>query len=376
MALSVVPGAPVEDLARALIDIPSVSGDERAIADAVEAVLRSCAHLEVTRLGDAVVARTALGRSERVIVAGHLDTVPIKDNVPSRLSDDGRDIIGRGSVDMKGGVAVQLQLAVELSAPVRDVTWVFYDHEEVEATLNGLGRIARERPDLLAGDFAILGEPTEGVIEGGCNGTLRCDVTVHGVAAHSARAWKGTNAVHAVAPLLELLSQYEPRVAEVDGLTYREGLNAVRIAGGIAGNVIPDHCTVTLNFRFAPDNSIEHAKARVDAVVADALAPVVGSGRATSYEVVWTDESSGARPGLDAALAQDFVKAVAATGVGEPRAKLGWTDVARFGAMGIPAVNYGPGDPERAHASGDEERCPIDQIKRCHAALGAWLGGA
>lgn len=376
MALSVVPGAPVEDLARALIDIPSVSGDERAIADAVEAVLRSCAHLEVTRLGDAVVARTALGRSERVIVAGHLDTVPIKDNVPSRLSDDGRDIIGRGSVDMKGGVAVQLQLAVELSAPVRDVTWVFYDHEEVEATLNGLGRIARERPDLLAGDFAILGEPTEGVIEGGCNGTLRCDVTVHGVAAHSARAWKGTNAVHAVAPLLELLSQYEPRVAEVDGLTYREGLNAVRIVGGIAGNVIPDHCTVTLNFRFAPDNSIEHAKARVDAVVADALAPVVGSGRATSYEVVWTDESSGARPGLDAALAQDFVKAVAATGVGEPRAKLGWTDVARFGAMGIPAVNYGPGDPERAHASGDEERCPIDQIKRCHAALGAWLGGA
>jgi succinyl-diaminopimelate desuccinylase len=376
MALSVVPGAPVEDLARALIDIPSVSGDERAIADAVETVLRGCDHLEVTRLGDAVVARTALGRSERVIVAGHLDTVPIKDNVPSRLSDDGRDIIGRGSVDMKGGVAVQLQLAVELSAPVRDVTWVFYDHEEVEATLNGLGRIARERPDLLAGDFAILGEPTEGVIEGGCNGTLRCDVTVHGVAAHSARAWKGTNAVHAVAPLLELLSQYEPRVAEVDGLTYREGLNAVRIAGGIAGNVIPDHCTVTLNFRFAPDNSIEHAKARVDAVVADALAPVVGSGRATSYEVVWTDESSGARPGLDAALAQDFVKAVAATGVGEPRAKLGWTDVARFGAMGIPAVNYGPGDPERAHASGDEERCPIDQIKRCHAALGAWLGGA
>lgn len=376
MALSVVPGAPVEDLARALIDIPSVSGDEAAIADAVEAVLRTCGHLEVTRLGDAVVARTSLGRAERVIVAGHLDTVPIKDNVPSRLSADGREIIGRGSVDMKAGIAVQLQLAVELTAPVRDVTWVFYDHEEVEATLNGLGRIARERPELLAGDFAILGEPTEGVIEGGCNGTLRCEVTVRGVAAHSARAWKGTNAVHAAAPLLDALAQYEPRVAQVDGLTYREGLNAVHIAGGIAGNVIPDQCTVTVNFRFAPDNTIEHAKARVEAVVADALAPVVSAGRATSYEVTWTDESSGARPGLDAELAQDFVRAVAATGVGEPRAKLGWTDVARFGAMGIPAVNYGPGDPERAHASGDEERCPIDQIKRCHAALGVWLSGA
>ncbi len=376
MALSVVPGAPVEDLARALIDIPSVSGDERAIADAVEAVLRGCAHLDVTRLGDAIIARTNAGRSERVIVAGHLDTVPVKDNLPSRLSADGRDIIGRGAVDMKSGVAVQLQLAVELSAPVRDVTWVFYDHEEVDAALNGLGRIARERPELLAADFAILGEPTEGVIEGGCNGTLRCDVTIHGVAAHSARAWKGTNAVHAAAPLLELLAHDEPRVAEVDGLVYREGLNAVRISGGIAGNVIPDQCTVTLNFRFAPDNTIEHAKARVEAVVADALAPAVGAGRATLYTVTWTDESSGARPGLDAPLAQDFVRAVAATGAGEPRAKLGWTDVARFGAMGIPAVNYGPGDPERAHASGDEERCPIDQIKRCHAALAAWLGGA
>ena len=376
MTLSVVPGAPVEDLARALIDIPSVSGDERAIADAVETVLRGCDHLEVTRLGDALVARTTLGRLERVIVAGHLDTVPVKDNLPSRLSADGLDIIGRGAVDMKGGLAVQLQLAVELSNPVRDVTWVFYDHEEVEATLNGLGRIARERPDLLAADFAILGEPTEGVIEGGCNGTVRCEVTVHGVAAHSARAWKGTNAVHAVAPLLDLLGQYEPRAAEVDGLTYRESLNAVGITGGIAGNVIPDRCTVTVNFRFAPDNSVDHAKARVEAVVADALAAVVGAGRATSYDVTWTDESSGARPGLDAALAQEFVEAVSATGVGAPRAKLGWTDVARFGAMGIPAVNYGPGDPERAHASGDEERCPIDQIKRCHAALGAWLGGA
>lgn len=376
MALSVVPGAPVEDLARALIDIPSVSGDERAIADAVETVLRGCPHLDVVRLGDAVVARTTLGRSERVIVAGHLDTVPIKDNLPSRLSADGREIIGRGAVDMKGGVAVQLQLAVELASPRRDVTWVFYDHEEVDASLNGLGRIARERPDLLEADFAILGEPTEGVIEGGCNGTLRCDVTIDGVAAHSARSWKGINAVHAAAPLLDILAQYEPRVVDVEGLTYREGLNAVRITGGIAGNVVPDQCTVTINFRFAPDNTIEHAKARVEAVVADALAPVVGAGRATGYAVTWTDESPGARPGLDAALAQEFADAVAATGVGEPRAKLGWTDVARFGALGIPAVNYGPGDPERAHASGDEERCPIDQIKRCHAALGAWLGGA
>lgn len=379
MVLTVVPGAPVEDLARALIDIPSVSGDEQAIADAVEAVLRACSHLEVTRLGDAVVARTTLGRPERVLVAGHLDTVPIKGNVPARLSDDATELVGRGAVDMKCGVAVQLQLAVELTEPARDVTWIFYDQEEVEATRNGLGRIVRERPDLVAGDFAILGEPTAGVIEGGCNGTLRCEVRLPGVAAHSARAWKGVNAIHRAAPLLEALASYRPFTVDVDGLEYREGLNAVAIRGGIAGNVIPDECVVTLNFRFAPSIDVAHAKTRVEAFVADAFAADATAGAsgagtgAGAPSVVWVDESAGARPGLDAPMARAFAAAVAATGAAPPRAKLGWTDVARFGELGIPAVNYGPGDPELAHA--DDERCPIDQIRACHAALGAWLRG-
>ena len=366
MLLPVMPGTAVEDLARALIDIPSVSGDEGVIADEVEAALRSCSHLEVTRLGDAIVARTMLGRAERVIVAGHLDTVPIKDNVPSRLSDDGSAIIGRGSVDMKSGVAVQLALAAELDAPTRDVTWVFYDQEEVEETRNGLGRVARERPDLLLGDFAILGEPTSAVIEGGCNGTLRCEVAVAGRAAHSARAWKGINAIHGAAPLLAALAAHAPATVSVDGLDYREGLNAVGIAGGIAGNVIPDSCTVTLNYRFAPAADIDEAKAYVESVVAAAY-----EGEDTRVTVTWTDQASGARPGLDAPLARSFVEAVSTTGAEPPRAKLGWTDVARFGALGIPAVNYGPGDPELAHA--DNERCPIVDIRRCHAALREWL---
>lgn len=371
MALSVVPGAPVEDLARALIDIPSVSGDESQIADQVESVLAACSHLEVTRIGNSLVARTMLGRAERVIVAGHLDTVPIKNNVPAHVGDDGLELWGRGAVDMKSGVAVQLQLAVEIAQPVRDVTWIFYDQEEVEATRNGLGRIVRERPDLVAGDFAILGEPTAGVIEGGCNGTLRCDVVITGKAAHSARSWKGINAIHRAAPLLEALDRYVAFTVEVDGLEYREGLNAVRISGGIAGNVIPDACTVTLNFRFAPSLDVAHAKTRIEAFVADALAEAPAGSR---YSIVWTDESAAARPGLDAPLAQEFVAAVAATGAGSPRAKLGWTDVARFGELGIPAVNFGPGDPELAHA--DDERCPIVQIRSCHAALGAWLTSA
>ncbi len=370
MWLTVVPGAPVEDLASALIDIPSVSGDERAITDQIEAVLRGVPHLEVLRLGNALVARTSLGRAERVIIAGHVDTVPIKDNVPSTRSEDEEWIVGRGSVDMKCGIAVQLALAVELSAPTRDVTWVFYDQEEVEEPRNGLGRIARERPELLEGDFAILGEPTSAVIEGGCNGTLRLDVTVHGKAAHSARAWKGINAIQGAAPILAALAVHAPEDVEVDGLTYREGVNAVGITGGIAGNVIPDICTVTINYRFSPAWTIDEAKARVERLLTAAFeASQAPEGQSVTWK--YTDEAAAARPGLDAPIAIAFADAVAATGAAAPRAKLGWTDVARFGQLGIPAVNYGPGDPERAHA--DDERCPIDDVRRCHAALRDWL---
>lgn len=349
--------APVADLARQLIDIPSVSGDEKAIADAVEAALRTAPHLEVLRDGDAVLARTSLGRAKRVIVAGHLDTVPIKGNVPAR-EDDGL-LIGRGSVDMKAGVAVALHLAVRLTAPVHDVTWIFYDHEEVESVLNGLGRVARNHPQWLEGDLAILGEPTSGGIEGGCNGTLRADVRIPGVAAHSARAWKGVNAIHRAAALLAALAAHSPETVLVDGLEYREGLNAVGIRGGIAGNVIPDECTVTINFRFAPSRTPEAAKAWFEQFVA-------GAGL-EQYAVTFTDLAGGARPGLDDPLAQSLVRAVGA----EPTAKVGWTDVARFGELGIPAVNFGPGDPLLAHA--DHEACPIDQIDSCAAALAAWL---
>lgn len=353
--------APVADLARALVDSPSVSGEEEALADAVQASLAACGHLEVLRDGNAVVARTSLGRAERVIVAGHLDTVPVAGNLPARLEDG--VLWGRGTVDMKGGVAVALSLAAALEAPARDVTWVFYDLEEVEESRNGLGRLATAHPDWLAADFAVLGEPTGGVIEGGCNGTVRVEVTVAGVAAHSARAWKGVNAVHGLAPLLAALASYEAATVTVDGLDYREGLQAVGVRGGVAGNVVPDAAVVAINYRFAPDKTIDHAVAHVREVVA---ASGVGE---CSLQVV--DAAAGARPGLHAPLAASFVKSVAATGVGSPRAKLGWTDVARFGALGIPAVNYGPGDPELAHA--DDERVETAQIEAVRAGLEGWL---
>lgn len=353
-------------LTAALVDIASVSGDERMLADAIERVLRIRApHLDVLRDGDAIVARTHLGRPQRVIIAGHIDTVPVNDNLPSRLELDSGSgdsatgtLHGRGTVDMKGGCAVMLALAVALTEPAYDVTWVWYDHEEVEAHLNGLGRLARTRPELLAADFAILGEPSNAVIEGGCNGTLRVELTATGRRAHSARAWMGVNAIHGLAPILDLLARFEPAEIEVDGLRYREGLNAVGIRGGVAGNVIPDEAVLTVNYRFAPSRSVAEAEEELRELFGS-VAPAV------SMRV--TDAAGGARPGLDAELAQHFAAAVGGT----PQPKFGWTDVARFAELGIPAVNYGPGDPALAHT--DDERVPVQQLLACERGLRAWL---
>jgi succinyl-diaminopimelate desuccinylase len=342
------------ELTRALCDIESVSGNERSIADAVEAALASSSHLELFRDGDAIVARTSLGRDRRVVIAGHLDTVPINDNLPTRMVGD--ELWGRGTVDMKAGVAVQLKLAAELTDPRVDITWIWYDHEEVSQSLNGLGRLAAVRPDVLEGDFAILGEPTAGVIEGGCNGALRVEVRAFGRRAHAARAWAGHNAIHDLAPVLAILASYTPREVEVEGLVYREGLNAVGISGGVAGNVIPDEAMVHINYRFAPSRTGAEAIEHLRELFA-------------GFEITVVDLAEGARPGLDAPLAQQLVAAVGGT----PLPKYGWTDVARFAALGIPAVNYGPGDPLLAHA--DDERVPVAQITACEEGLRSWLNG-
>ncbi len=346
----------VVDLLQHLIDIESVSGDEQRIADAVETALIPYGHLEVSRHGNVVVARTTLGRDSRVVVAGHLDTVPIADNVPSvRTIQDGEDvIIGRGACDMKAGVAVALSCAIELTAPRHDVTWMFYDNEEVGAELNGLRQLAEDRPDLFEADFAVLGEPSNAGVEAGCQGTMRVELSLTGTAAHSARAWMGHNAIHDAAPILQRLTDYEPRRVLIDGLEYREGLNAVAVTGGIARNVIPDQCLVAINYRFAPSRSLAEAEVHLREVF-------------DGYDLVVTDAAPGALPGLDRPAAKDFV---AATG-GRVGPKFGWTDVSRFSAMGVPAVNFGPGNPSKAHA--DDEFCPVAEVYSCREALLAWL---
>ncbi|MGH3869912.1 MAG: succinyl-diaminopimelate desuccinylase [Pseudonocardiaceae bacterium] len=342
-------------LTAALVDIPSVSGNEAALADAVTAALTTQApHLHVLRCGNAVLARTELGRPQRVLLAGHLDTVPIAGNLPSRRC--GRLLYGCGTSDMKSGDAMILHLAVTVPRPVHDLTVVLYDCEEVEADRNGLGRVEREHPDWLVAALAILGEPTNGAVEAGCQGTLRVAARTRGRRAHSARSWLGDNAIHAAGEVLVRLGGYQPRSVEIDGCRYREAMLAVGISGGVAGNVIPDACEVAVNFRFAPDRSLADAQAHVRAVL-------------DGFDLEFVDGAAGALPGLGSPAAREFLAATATT----PVAKYGWTDVSRFAALGIPALNYGPGDPNLAHTR--DENVRIDQITGCTEVLRRYLTG-
>ena len=347
-------GVDAVQLTEDLVNIESVSGNEREIADAVETALRELGHLEVQRFGHTIVARTHQGHAERVVIAGHIDTVPLNANLPARR--DEQLLHGLGTCDMKAGVAIALRLAATLPVTNRDVTYLFYECEEVEAERNGLQLLSQSHPDLLQADFAILMEPSDGVVEAGCQGTLRVDVRTKGVRAHSARAWTGVNAIHGAADVLARLNAYEPRQPVIDGLEYHEGLNAVFISGGVAGNVLPDECVVSVNYRFAPDRSVDEAYAHMREVF-------------DGFEIELSDSAPAAMPGLSVPAAAAFVEAVG----GRANPKFGWTDVARFSGLGTPAVNFGPGDPHLAHRQ--DEFVPIDQITTVERQLRSWLGG-
>lgn len=340
------------ELTAALVDIASVSGAEGQIADAIEAALRAESRFQVRRCGNAVLARTDLGLPTRVLLAGHIDTVPIADNVPSRR--DGDLLHGCGTTDMKSGDAMILHLAATLVEPARDLTLIFYDCEEVEHERNGLTRIQAELPQWLTADLAILGEPTNSQVEAGCQGTAALAVTVHGRRAHSARSWLGDNAIQKSAGVLERLAAFDARTVDIDGCVYREGLNAVGITGGVASNVIPDECTIRVNFRFAPDRSAQNAVEVVQELFSD-------------HDVAVLDVVAGALPGLSAPAAAEFVAAAGGRAV----AKFGWTDVARFAALGIPAINFGPGDPALAHTR--EEHVSLTQIRQMTEVLRGFL---
>lgn len=336
-----------------LVNIPSVSHNEAAIADHVERELRAIDSLAVERFENNVVARTDLGKAARLIIAGHLDTVPANGNDKARIEGD--MLWGLGSCDMKAGVAVALELARKVADPVVDVTYVFYECEEVDTRYNGLKKLFAARPELLVADAAILGEPTGARVEAGCQGSIRVAVTMTGERAHTARAWMGTNAIHRLGPVLDRLARYEERRPVLNGCEFREAIQAVEVLGGIAGNVVPDQAVVRINHRFAPDRDVSEAEEHVRDLVSDLLSAEDG------FELL--DAADPAPPALDHPLLASLVHATGAP----PRAKLGWTDVAFFASHGIPATNFGPGDPSLAHTR--DERVERAELESVYAAL-------
>jgi succinyl-diaminopimelate desuccinylase len=341
------------ELTAELVDIPSVSQYEQAITDRIEQELLSVPWLALDRIGDNLVARTDLGRAARLVLAGHTDTVPVNGNDRARI--DGDTLWGLGAADMKSGLAVMLELARTVHDPAVDITYVFYAAEEIASQFNGLGQLFDDRPDLLAGDVAILGEPTDAVLEAGCQGTMRFEIRLAGVRAHSARPWMGRNAIHRLAGLLAIVEEWPGREPIIDGCQYREAVQAVMVQGGVAGNVVPDEASVVLNHRFAPDRD----EAAAEAWLRSLLAPSLEDGD----DAVVVDSAPSAGPGLEHPL----LAALIARNRLEVRAKLGWTDVARFASRGIPAANFGPGDPLLAHAA--DERVTREQLGRTWNAL-------
>mgnify|MGYP000421500893 CR=1 FL=1 len=339
-----------------LVDIASVSHHETAIADHVERLLRGTSLL-VERVGDNVVARTQPAFGQRLLLAGHLDTVPPNGNEAARLEGD--VLWGLGAADMKAGLAVMIELARRITQPKIDLTFVFYVCEEVEQEHNGLVQLLRERPDLVAADAAILGEPTGGVVEAGCQGTARFEVLLAGERAHTARPWMGRNAIHRLAPVLERARSYVPREPEIDGCRFKESLQAVAVEGFVAYNVVPDRARVVLNHRFAPDRTVREAETAIRELLGDSISEDQGD------RFTLLDQSAPAPPSLGHPLIKELVASTASP----PRAKLGWTDVSFFAEHGVPATNFGPGDPNVAHSA--DERVPREQLDACYAALEA-----
>ena len=340
----------------ALVRVDSVSGNESSLAHHVAHVLRSVPNLDVEQIGDNVVARTTGRHATRLLVAGHLDTVP-GDATSAHV--DGDVVRGLGACDMKGSLAVMLELATESTPRSVEVTWVFYAREEVARAQSGLLEIAELRPDLLQADAAVLGEPTGGRVEAGCQGTLRVSVTLNGVRAHTARPYTGRNAIHRLGELITRVASYQPRSVTIDGIEFVEQLQVVAVNGGVAANVVPDVATCTLNHRVAPDRTRDDAAA----TLASFLGDLVEDG--DSLDVVdWAPAS------VPALSNPHLVRLVGLTGL-EARGKVGWTDVATLSGMGIAATNFGAGDPHLAHRA--DEFVTLAELDDFARVLHAWI---
>lgn len=344
------------DDALVLVGIESVSRNETRLASHVETRLRENPNLDVERIGDNVVARTRGHHRTRLLVAGHLDTVPGQVSTARIVGDE---LIGLGACDMKGSLSVMIELALDTAPRSVEVTWVFYAREEITRSESGLLEIAQLRPDLLDADAAVLGEPTGGFVEAGCQGSLRVLVELMGQRAHTARPFTGRNAIHRMGELIHHISRYEPRQVVIDDITFVEQLQVVAVDGGVAANVVPDRSSCTLNHRVAPDRTRDDAVASLRDYLKGLIEPE------DSIQVL--DWAPAALPFLDNERLQSLV----ALSGGSARGKVGWTDVATLSERGIPATNFGAGDPLRSHQS--DEFVTLDELDHFAQTLALWL---
>ncbi len=354
-----ITSATLADLLETLVNIPSETGREAAIAEWMASRLRALGHGDLLRSGHSLVWRGPRGTPARpqVVLAGHLDTVPANGNAVARRAE-GR-LYGLGSSDMKAGDAVLLAL-LETLDPERlrfDLAAVFYEAEEGPLEANGLTRLLVEMPWLKQARLAILLEPTDLRVELGCIGSLNAEVRVIGKSAHSARPWLGVNAVERAAPWLAEITRFPVTAATVGGVEYRETLQITTLRAGRAKNVVPDELVANLNYRFPPDRTLAQAEVRLRALVP------------AEFEFRLADAAAPGRVCDDLAEVREFVTRFGATVAG----KQGWTDVAQFTGAGVAAFNFGPGIPEQAHQV--DEYCPLENLETAYRWLADFLTG-
>jgi succinyl-diaminopimelate desuccinylase len=315
-----------------LCSTPSPTGEERALCDAVEK--RLAGRVPIERVGDSLVCavRRETG-GPRVALAGHLDVVRTEHDGAPRVEGD--KLYGPGAADMKSGLAAMLELVESgfTAQTAVDLTLVFYAREEGPFADNELGPVLERIPELGKVDLAVCLEPSDNKLQLGATGSIHAEVTFVGRTSHSARPWQGENAIHKAGPFLTDLTGRAPRESIIDGFSYRTVTSVTLAEGGRGRNIIPDRFKLNVNHRFAPDTSLDQAKRDVEELVA---------GRA---EVRFTDLSPAAPPFAEHPL----VRALRESGIVGVEPKQAWTDVARFAALGVPAVNFGPGEQGQAH---------------------------
>jgi succinyl-diaminopimelate desuccinylase len=331
------------ELALALVDIRSVSGEEQALTGWLARQVGAQPHLEVVHeQGDALVF--GLGGSPEVLIAGHSDTVPEQGNLPGRLADG--FLHGLGAADMKGALAVMLALAGELGSrrPALNPQFVIFGGEELPQSNGVLGKLFGTCPSLLEARLAVMMEPTANRLQAGCLGNIKAELVFEGVAAHSARPWLGRNAIHDAIGALQGPVSLEPYDVVLEGLRFREVLSVTEIHGGIANNVIPDQVVCGLNFRYAGSRSPAQAEARLRELV----------GTTGKLTVI------GNAPSAPVPAGNDLLDRLRQAGDLPMEPKQAWTPVAEFAAHGLDAINFGPGDPRMAHRR--DERIAVDAM--------------